>query len=193
MRLAAGVLTLAVIVTTLSGCGYSTGSLMPEGVQSISVDLAKNDTFYRGDELVYTRFLTAELIRKTDVQVRSRRQAEAVLCTRLKRLIRVPLVEGEHTDQPLEEGLIGSVEVTLTHAGSGRILTQFTLERRSEAIFPRGENLDTEREKLMRELAQDTVVRLQGVSLVAKRGYAIGAWDTRPASRPAHKKEGLFH
>jgi hypothetical protein len=192
VRLAA-VLGVAIVATTLDGCGYSTGSLMPEGVESISVDLAKNDTFYRGDEFIYTRYLTEELTRKTDVQIRTRRRCDAILCTRLKRLTRVPLVEGVHTDKPLEEGLVGSVEVTLTHACSGRILTQFTLERRSEAILPRGEDLVRERDKLMRELAQDTVVRLQGASLVAKRGYAIGAWDTRPASRPAHKKEGLFH
>jgi hypothetical protein len=177
-------LALALLVTAaLSGCGYSTGSLMPEGVRSISVDLAKNDTFYRGDEILYTRFLTAELIRKTDVQVRNRRDADAVLCTRIKRLVRVPLVEGENTDVPLEEGLVGAVDVTLSDARSGRILSQFTIERRSEAIFVRGEDLVREREKLMRELAQDTVVRLQGISLVERRGYAIGAWDTRPTNK----------
>ena len=66
-------------------------------------------------------------------------------------------------------------------AGSGRILTSFTLERRSEAYFVRGENLDTERAKLMRELAHDTVVRLEGQSLLETRGYPYGATPTGAA------------
>jgi hypothetical protein len=142
--------------------------------------MAKNDTFYRGDEFVYTRFLTEELIRNTQAQVRERRCADAVLCTRLLHLRRIPLVEAKD-DVLLEEGLVGTVEVTLADRRSGRVISQFTLERRAEGIRPRGETLDDERVQLMRDLARDTVVRLQGISLLAARGYPTGTWDTRPA------------
>jgi hypothetical protein len=172
----AGVLLLL----ALTGCGYSTGSLMPEGIRSIAVPMARNETFYRGDEFAYTRYLTEDLIRKSGVQLRERRNADAVLCTRLLRMRRVPLVEGDD-DIVLEEGLVGTVEVTLSDRRSGRVLTQFTLERRAEGIRPRGETLNFERDRLMLELAKDTVIRLESVSFLAARGYPTGTWDTRPS------------
>jgi Lipopolysaccharide-assembly len=165
---------------SVSSCGYSTGSLMPEGIRTVAVPMAGNDTFYRGDEFAYTRYLTEELIRKPGVQVRERRCADAVVCTRLLSLRRVPLVEGED-DILLEEGLVGVVEVTLTDRRSGRTLAQFKVERRAEGIRPRGETLNTERDELMRDLAEDTVIRLEGLSLLTARGYPMGTWDTRPA------------
>jgi len=164
----------------LAGCGYSTGSLMPGGVQTIAVPIANNETFYRGDEFTYTRFLTENLIRNTHAVVQEGRCADAVLCTKLINFRRVPLVQVED-DVVLEEGLVGVVEVTLTDRRSGRILTSFTLERRSEGYFVRGENLDTIRAKLMRELAHDTVVRLEGQSLLETRGYPYGATPTGAA------------
>jgi Lipopolysaccharide-assembly len=155
---------------------------MPGGVQTIAVPIASNETFYRGDEFVYTRSLTENLIRNTHAVVQDRRNADALLCTKLVNMRRLPLVEVED-DVVLEEGLVGTVEVSLTDRRSGRILTSFTLERRSEGYFVRGENLDTVRAKLMRELAHDTVVRLEGQSLLDTRGYPYGAYPTTRKSK----------
>jgi hypothetical protein len=161
---------LAAIALLAPGCGYSAGSLMPEGVRSIAVPMAGNETFYRGDEFVYTRYVTLELIRKTQVEVRDCRDADAVLHAKIVGLRRVPLVEGKD-DVVIEEGLVGGVEVTLTERHSGRLLASFKVERRAEGISARGETLDTERNELMRELAEDTVVRLQDQSFLNARGY----------------------
>jgi hypothetical protein len=169
---------VATLTASIAGCGYSTGSLMPEGVESIAVPMAGNETFYRGDEFAYTRYVTRELIRKTHVAVRECDRADAVLHARLLRMRRVPLVEGED-DVVVEEGLIGAVEVTLTERRSGRTLARFTLERRSEAVLPRGDDLARERDRLMLELAEDTVVRLQDHSFLAARGY--GFVESRPS------------
>ena len=42
----------------LGGCGYQTGSMMPDGVRSVAVELFKDDTRvetrYRGAEVTYT-------------------------------------------------------------------------------------------------------------------------------------------
>ena len=78
---------------------------------------------------------------------------------------------------------MGCVEVTLTDRRTGRILASFTLERRAEGYIARGEDLTTERDKLMRELAQDTVVRLEGQSLLEQRGYPYGADPTTRKSK----------
>jgi hypothetical protein len=164
------VLFAAVVSSTLGGCGYTAGSLMPEGVRSIAVPMATNDTFYRGDEFVYTRYVSEQLIRHTHVQVRECRSADAILHARLFRIRRVPLVEGRD-DVVLEEGLLGAVEVTLTERTSGRIIMNFTVERRAEGISSRGDTLDIERDRLMHDLAEDTVVRLQDQPFLNARGY----------------------
>jgi hypothetical protein len=177
LRPAAAARLLAVVLLPLAGCGYSTGSLMPEGVGSIAVPMAENDTFYRGDEFAYTRYLSRELIRKTTVRVCECERADAILRVRLVSLRRAPLVEGRD-DVVLEEGLVGAIEVRLAERRSGRTIAAFRLERRSEAVLPVGEDLALIRDRLMLELAEDTVVRLQDHSFLAARGY--GAADTRP-------------
>ena len=160
----------------LAGCGYQTGSLMPEGARSLAVMVASNDTFYRQDELVYTRRLNEQLVRRAKVQLRDARDADAVLEARIIGITRLPLVEGER-DVVLEEGVIGHVEVTLRDHRTGRVIDQFQVKRRAEAVFPRGENLDTARAELAAELAEDTVVYLERRSFLLERGY--GGTETR--------------
>jgi hypothetical protein len=190
---AAVLLTASAIIAALPGCGYSTGNLMPEGVNSIAVPMAGNETFYRGDEFVYTRYLTLEIIRKTHVQVRECKNADAILHAKLLRMRRIPLVEGKD-DVVLEEGLLGAVEVTLTDRRSGRIIMNFTVERRAEGLSGRGEFLTFERDRLMRELAEDSAIRLQDQSFLNARGYGIPcrtmpSYMTAPAPAPESRPE----
>lgn len=173
-RAASGIALLAALAA--GGCGYSTGSMLPAGARSIAVSVAENDTFYRQDELAYTRHLTRELVRRAHVRVRDARDADALLETRIERLSRLPLVEGER-DATLEEGLIGRVEVTLRDKATGTVLDRFEVRRRSESIFPRGEDLDFSRAELARELAEDTVVALERRSFLVEKGYV--ATETR--------------
>ncbi len=163
-------------VGLIQSCGYQTGSLMPEGVRSLAVSVAVNDSFYRQDELVYTRRLNEQLVRRAKVQLRDARDADAVLEARIIGIVRLPLVEGER-DVVLEEGVIGHVEVTLRDHRTGRVIDQFQVKRRAEAVFPRGENLDTARAELAAELAEDTVVALERRSFLLERGY--GGTETR--------------
>lgn len=154
---------LLAITCFVVGCGYSTGSLMPEGVTSIAVRMGTNDTFYRGDEIALTREITRQLMRRTDVTVREIPKAEAVLSTRILRMGRVPLVV-DSKERTLEEGVIGEVEVTLAERTTGRVITTFKMLRRDEGILARGEDLDVVRAKLVRELAEDIVLELQKAS-----------------------------
>lgn len=153
----------------LTACGYKTGSLLPEGVRSVAVLMAGNETFYRQDEFKFTALLTRELIRKEGVVVRDARDADALLETRIIRLGRRPLVEGER-DVLLEEGLVGVVEVTLRERATGRVIDRFEAKRRAEGIRARGETLDDERARLVAELAEDVVVQLGRRSYLVERG-----------------------
>jgi hypothetical protein len=168
-----------VLAASLAGCGYQTGSLMPEGARSIALSVAANETFYRQDEFAYTRRLGAELVRRAKVRLCDARDADAVLEATLVGMSRLPLVEGER-DVVLEEGLIGHVEVTLRNPRTGRVIDRFVVKRRAEAVFPRGENLDTARAELAAELAEDTVVQLERRSFLLERGY--GGAETRPVT-----------
>lgn len=158
---ALGMLAFAMVL----GCGYSTGSLMPEGVRDIAVRMATNDTFYRGDEIALTREVTRQLMRRTDVIIRDQAHAEAVLSTRIVRIGRAPLVV-DRNEVTLEEGVIAEVAVVLSDRITGRAITEFTLTRRAEGIRDRGEDLEATRLKLMREIAEDIVLELQKATFV---------------------------
>ena len=70
-----------------------------------------------GDEFAYTRYLTAEIIRKTHAQVRERRCADAVLCTRLTHMRRVPLVEGDEPGVGVDEVALAVPQRVVTVEG----------------------------------------------------------------------------
>lgn len=151
---------LLAVVVAVMGCGYSTGSLMPEGISTIAVRMGTNDTFYRGDEIALTGEVTRQLMRRTDVTVREIAKAEAVLSLRILDMGRVPLVVDER-ERTLEEGVISEVEVVLTERATGRVISKFKMLRRDEGIVQRGEDLNVVRAKVVRELAEDIVFELQ--------------------------------
>lgn len=172
-------LVAILVVSALAGCGYSTGSMMPGGVRRVAVQLFGNDTDYRYAEETYTRELVRQLSRIGHVTITDPEDAEALVRGRIIYLPRVTLVEDDD-DQNLESSVVATVEVELVDPRSGApLIRPFRIIRRAEQIIPRGDTLENVVGEALIEAAGDTVVWIQGQSLLEGRGPG-GAAATPP-------------
>ncbi|MEM9253576.1 MAG: LptE family protein, partial [Planctomycetota bacterium] len=80
-RLSIGVwLALAWVASLgLSGCGYSTQGIYPEGYRTVAVPVFENRTFYRGVELEMTEAVIKAIESRTPYQVVSGGAADTTL------------------------------------------------------------------------------------------------------------------
>lgn len=174
---------MAALAALLAGCGYRTGSMMPEGIEKVAVGIASNETRYRQVEITYTRQLTQELSRRSHVSLCSPEEAQAVIRGRIMDVRRVVLVEDD-LDRVLEGAVVVTVEVTLEDPRSGRSLVHpFVLRRRAPHVLVKGETLEGALDEAMADLARDTVNRIQAESFYRSRVTS----DPRvplPESRP---------
>ncbi len=160
-------------------CGYSTSSLLPEGVHRLAVDVFDNDTFYREIEFTLTREVASELRQRSDVLLTRRETADTVLTGRILKVIRPTLVE---TDRDLvsEQAVVVTAEVTLWNTRTGKARMRFTLANRAEYVVERGETLETAFAEALRDLAEDIVNALQNESFLRERGHEPGIPPPHP-------------
>lgn len=160
------VLALALV---LGGCGYSTESLMPRGIDRVAVEAFGNETWYRRAEFTFTQEMSRELVRRAGVTLRDSEDAQAVIRGRILEIPRMTLIEDRH-GQLLEGGVIVKVEVTMEDAKTGEVIVPtFVVARRAEYIEPRGETLQSAIDEAVRDAARDAVDRIQAGSFLAQR------------------------
>ena len=153
-------LSLLAALLCFAACGYSTGSLMPGGVQRVAVVAFDNETEWRGVEMEFTRSVSQELTRRAGVTLVQMRAADAVLRGRIVGVRRSPLAEGG-ADITLEEGVAVTVEFALEDPRSGEPLVgPFRVVRRAEAVGARGETPHTALLAAARLCARDAVDRI---------------------------------
>lgn len=153
----------------LTGCGYSTGELLPNGVQKIAVQAFGNDTRYRRHEITLTQEVSKQLVRRAGVQIRPMGEAEAVLRGEILEIPRLTLVEDEN-DRILEGAILAAVRVHFEDARTGApIVEPFNVTRRAEYIVRRGESLDRAIDEAVRDCAEDIVHRLESHSFLRQR------------------------
>ena len=157
------------LAAVFTGCGYQTGSMMPDGVESVAVMLFENDSLYRHAEVTFTRALTDQFLRRAHVTLRDASDADAVISGRIVEVPRIPLVE-DSVDLLLNGAVLVRIEVRIDDARTGVALTApFEVVRRADHIIPRGERLQAAVDEALRDAARDALDRLQGLSLVAAR------------------------
>lgn len=151
---------LAILLICGSGCGYSTRSLLPEGIHSVSVDVFGNETFERELGITLTKELSREINHRTSWRVVRRAHADAQLTGRIIRVVRPTTVERAN-DLVEEQALIVTAEVVLTATGTQRELDRFVVSNRAEFIVSRGESRESAFAEALRDLAEQIVNALQ--------------------------------
>lgn len=151
---------LACLVTLAGGCGYTTRSLFPDGIESVAVKMVGNETFYREIETDLTRELSREIRERTPYRLTRIRNADAVLSGRILSVSRPTLIETEQ-DLVSEQAVIVRVEMVLTDRRTSQVLQRFHAANRAEFIVERGETLESGFRESIHDLAEEVLNELQ--------------------------------
>lgn len=170
------------LVLIAGGCGYTTDSLLPGGSRRVAVEVHRNVTFRRGHEFTLQRELMAELRQRTHYRVSRRRDADLLLAGEIVEITAPTLVENRR-DQVSEQAVIVTARFRLVELERGRVVTEFIVRNRAEFVVERGRDRQDAFAEALRDLAEDTVNRLENASFLAEMGYGDAA-DESPGETP---------
>lgn len=141
-------------------CGYEAGfPLQADGVRTIAVEVAGNETFRQGLEIPLTRQLHEALPRHSGLVVTSREEADARLVVDIVEAQGPALVVGGAT--PIKEGALDlALRVRLVRR-DGTVLREKRILDRAEFRVPVGENLSTATRESSYDLARKIVLSLE--------------------------------
>jgi len=145
----------------LTGCGYELGyPTLAEGVRTVSVEVAGNQTYRQGLEIQLTRDLYEALPRHANLVVADRRSADARLVVEIVSAEERALAQGGK--DPVKEGAIDlAVKVRLIRNRDGTTIRESRILDRAEFRVPVGENLTTATRESAYDLARKIVLSLE--------------------------------
>lgn len=149
-----------VIFVLISGCGYTTKSLISRKVNSIYIPIFENDTFRRGLEFGLTNAVIDEIMSKTKLRIAHKDNADLILTGKI---IRVN--EGVHSsnaqDNIVESSVTITVEIRIYERRTERSIGEATLSNTAEFIVSRGENIKTATQESQVGLAEKIISQLE--------------------------------
>jgi hypothetical protein len=161
--------TLAAVLVG-AGCssdpseGWSTTSSFPEGIRTVAVPIATNDTFFREVEFELTDAIVKEIEARTPYKVTSRARADTVLTVQIRRVEMDQLSKSRFTGLG-EEVLIGvTIDFEWRDQNRGTVLvdrTAFTGHELFVPSNPTGERMELGRMAVVQQLARDVVGELR--------------------------------
>jgi len=153
---------LAAALAALCGCGYSTGSLVPEGRRTIAVPVFDNPTRRHDLEFELTRAVVEEIHSRTSLRVVSPSDSPDLV---LKgSLVEVDEDVLSHSDDQRirESAYFLTAEIEVVDGRSGEtVVAKGRVSERESFVPGVGENARTAREEAGRALAERIVQRLE--------------------------------
>lgn len=135
------------------GCaGWSTDSLVAEGMERIYVPYFQNDTFYRDLEQNLTHEVIARVRERNDLILADEASAEMVLKGRIVGF-RKMIVSEDLNNNITETATVMAVKVELVRLSDGEIINQALLTDEAEFFSPLGETLETAERDSFRRLS----------------------------------------
>jgi hypothetical protein len=152
-----------VAVLSVSGCGYTAGSLLRGDVHTVAVGIFENETFRRGLELELTRALKSELRTRTHLVQVQPAQAESTLEGVITQVEERVLSEDED-DRVLLERVTVTVAVRWIRS-DGEVLADLPRVRASaDFATGRGEDAALGSRRALSEVARRIVLLLEDTS-----------------------------
>ena len=150
-----------VLLALITGCGYTTKSLINRNINSIYIPIFGNDTFRSGIEFDLTTALKDEIMSKTKLRIARKDDADTVLTGKI-----VTVTEGVITsnarDNIIENQVTISINIALIDRRTGReLMTMDGLSNKAEYIVTRGENIKTATQECLDGLAEKIVYQLE--------------------------------
>ena len=150
------------VVLLVSGCGYTLGYRLPEGVFRLAVPTFRNETFplRREIEQELTRAVRRELELRTDANLVESRRADAVLEGTVLSFQEAVVTEGARdvaTERSIE--VVTRIRVFRTKDGTDILNTEIR-DHETFSVFA-GETQEDARARAVRKIAERIVVELE--------------------------------
>lgn len=155
-------LTCFIIVFVLiSGCGYSTKTLISRKVNSIYIPVFDNITFRRGLEFELTKAVKDEIMSKTNLRIVQKDSADTILYGTITNVTEGILTQ-DITDNIVESRLTIHVDIRFVDRRTDRVLiSESDLKGSAEFIVKRGETIESAADEGLVSLAETIVDHLQ--------------------------------
>jgi hypothetical protein len=150
-----------ILLALITGCGYTTKSLISRNINSVYIPIFGNFTFRSGLEFDLTTALKDEILSKTKLRIVRKDNADTILTGKI-----VTVTEGVITsnarDNIIENQVIISVNIALMDRRTGRELIAIdNLSNKAEYIVTRGENIKTATQECLAGLAEKIIYQLE--------------------------------
>ncbi len=146
-----------ILIIVLSGCGYSTRSLLRQDVESIYIPIFDNDTFRRGLEFKLTKSVKDEILFRTKIKIVDREDADAVLYGKIAD-VKERVISENIADDIVEGSITLFLDIKLVDARTGRnIMEKKGLQWKTEYIGRREEAVSTAENEAFVDIAERIV------------------------------------
>jgi hypothetical protein len=152
---------IVVLFALMSGCGYTTKSLISRKINSIYIPIFENDTFRRGFEFDLTTAVKDEIMSKTKLRIAKKDNADTILTGKIMKVTE-GMLSSNVRDNIVESRITISVDIKLVDRRTGRTLVEKKgLKRSAEFVVSRGENIKTASQEGLADLAEMIVSQLE--------------------------------
>ncbi len=150
-----------IIFAMISGCGYSSKSLISRNVNSIYIPIFDNTTFRRGLEFELTKAVKDEIMSRTNLRITQKESADTILYGKINKVTEGVLTQNIR-DDIVESRLTIFVDIKLVDKRTDRILVEEGgLFKSAEFVVNRGENINSAAEEDLVRLAETIVNHLE--------------------------------
>ncbi len=150
-----------VLFVLISGCGYTTKSLISRKINSIYIPIFENNTFRRGLEFDLTTAVKDEIMSKTRLRIAKKESADTILTGKITKVTE-GMVSSNVLDNIVESRVTIYVDIKLVDSRTGRTLVdEKGLTRSAEFVVRRGENIKTASQESVAGLAETIVYQLE--------------------------------
>ena len=145
----------------ISGCRYTTKSLISRNINSVYIPIFGNDTFRSGLEFDLTTALKDEIMSKTKLRIVQKDNADTILTGKIVKLTE-GMLSSNVADDIVESRVTISVDIKLVDRITGRTLIEEKgIKQSAEFVVRRGENIKTASQESLAKLAEVIVYHLE--------------------------------
>lgn len=152
---------IIVLFALISGCGYTSKSLISRKINSIYIPIFENDTFRRGLEFDLTKAVKDEIMSKTKLRILHKDSADTILTGKIVKVTE-GMLSSNVADDIVESRVTIFVDIKLVDRITGRTLVEVEeLNQSAEFVVRRGENIKSASQESLAGLAEKVVYQLE--------------------------------
>ena len=152
---------MLVLFALISGCGYTTKSLISRNINSIYIPVFGNYTFRNGLEFDLTTALKDEIMSRTKLRIAKKNDADTILTGKIIR-VDEGATSSNAFDNLVESSITITVNIDFVDRRTGRLLMSVDeLTATGAIIITRGETINTGIQEAMTRLANKIVNQLE--------------------------------